>query len=156
MVQLAPTRDRPAYVAVFLALTSLLTAAGPVAGGQILKFAPAQFGEFLGQPFLSFQWLFILAALGGMLATVLVRRVTEQAEQPAINVWREMRVMRTFNPMLSAMSVGELLLTPRGLVALAQRSLRSVRQQLKALEDVGDEIVSGGRKVLRKTPRRKR
>jgi hypothetical protein len=91
-----------------------------------------------------------------MLATVLVRRVTEQAEQPAINVWREMRVMRTFNPMLSAMSVGELLLTPRGLVALAQRSLRSVRQQLKALEDVGDEIVSGGRKVLRKTPRRKR
>jgi MFS family permease len=156
MVRLAPAQERQAYVAVFLALTSLLTAAGPVVGGQILKFAPRQFGEFLGQPFLSFQWLFILAALGGMLATALVRRVHEPAEQPAINVWREMRGMRTFNPMLSAMSVGELLLTPRGLVALAQRSLRSVRLQVKALEDVGEEIVSGGREVLSKTPGRKK
>jgi hypothetical protein len=56
--------------------------------------------------------------------------------------------MRSFNPMLSVLSVGELLLTPRGLVALARRSIRTVRQQVKALEEVGEEIVSGGKQAL--------
>jgi len=46
------------------------------------------------------------------------------------------------------LSVGELLLTPRGLVALARRSIRTVRQQVKALEEVGEEIVSGGKQAL--------
>jgi len=34
MLQLAPADLRPAYVAVFIALTSLMTAAGPVLGGN--------------------------------------------------------------------------------------------------------------------------
>jgi hypothetical protein len=58
--------------------------------------------------------------------------------------------MRTFNPMLSLLSAGELLLTPRGLYALGQRSLRSVRQQVKALETVGEELVTGGKEALSK------
>jgi hypothetical protein len=61
-----------------------------------------------------------------------------------------MTTMRTFNPMLSVLAVGELLLTPRGLFALGRRSLRTVRQQVKALEDVGEELVHGGREVLGK------
>ena len=61
-----------------------------------------------------------------------------------------MKTMRSFNPMLSLLSVGELLLTPRGLVALARRSLRTVRQQVKALEEVGEEFVIGG-KLLAET-----
>jgi hypothetical protein len=93
-----------------------------------------------------------MAGFGCMLATSLIQRVREPAEEPVENVWREMRTMRTFNPMLSVLSVGELLLTPRGLVAIARRSLRSVRQQVKAIEDVGEEIVAGGREVLGRPP----
>jgi len=56
--------------------------------------------------------------------------------------------MKNFNPMLSVLAVGELLLTPRGLFALGRRSLRSVRQQVKAIEEVGGEILAGSREVL--------
>jgi len=65
-----------------------------------------------------------------------------------VTVWREMKSMKTFNPMLSVLAVGELLLTPRGLFALGKRSLRTVRQQVKALEEVGEELVTGGREAL--------
>jgi hypothetical protein len=72
-----------------------------------------------------------------------------------IQVWSEMKRMRGFNPMLSVLSVGELLLTPRGLVALGRQSWRTVRRQVKAIEEVGEEIVSGGRDVLKKPGRPK-
>ena len=81
----------------------------------------------------------------------LLRLGHEPAEQPVEDVWREMKTMRSFNPMLSVLSVGELLLTPRGLLSLTRRSWRLVRRQVKALEDVGEEIVDGGRDVIRKT-----
>jgi MFS family permease len=141
MVRLAPANLRAAYVAVFLAATSLLTALGPVLGAQALRLLPLETGQLLGQPVLSFHWLFAGSAFGCVLATALVQRVHEPAEQPAVAVWREMRSMRTFNPMLSVLAVGELMLTPRGLFALGQRSLRTVRRQVKALEEVGEEIV---------------
>ncbi len=156
MVRLAPAARRPAYVAVFLALTSLLTAAGPILGGALLKALPAQLGQLMGQPILSYHALFVVAALGCLLVANLIERVREPAEQPVVNVWREMKTMRTFNPMLSMLSVGELLLTPRGMLALARKSLRSVRQQVKALEDVGEELVSGGKDILRPPPPPKR
>jgi len=148
MLRLAPAGLRPAYVALFLAATSLLTAFGPVLGGELLKRMPDQIGELFGKPIYSFHFLFVMAGFGCMLVTSLIQRVREPAEQPVENVWREMRMMRTFNPMLSVLSVGELLLTPRGLVAIAKRSLRSVKQQVKAIEDVGEEIVAGGREAL--------
>jgi MFS family permease len=155
MLRLAPAALRPAYVAVFLAATSFLTAFGPVLGGELLKHLPHEIGYLFGKPIFNFHFLFVMAAFGCMLVTSLIQRVREPAEQPVINVWREMRTMRTFNPMLSVLSVGELLLTPRGLVALGRRSLRSVRQQVKAIEDVGEEIVAGGREVLAKpSPKR--
>jgi MFS family permease len=155
MIRLAPATLRPAYVAVFLALTSLLTAAGPLLGGEMLQSIPLQIGNLFGQPILSFHLLFGAAALGCALITNLMQRVHEPAEQPIINVWREMKGMRSFNPMLSMLSVGQLLLTPRGLLALGRRSLRSVRYQVKAIEAVGEEIVSGGREVLKNFPEAK-
>jgi MFS family permease len=148
MVRLARPTLRAAYVAVFLALTSLLTAAGPILGGQALKYLPLEVGHLFGHPLLRFHLLFVLAAFGCVIATNLVQRVREPAEQPADSVWREMRSMRAFNPMLSIAAVGELMLTPRGLVALGRRSLRTMRRQVKALEAVGEEIVNGGREVL--------
>ncbi len=148
MVRLAPADLRPAYVAVFLAFTSLLTAAGPVLGGQILRALPEHPGQLFGYSITRFHVLFVLSGFGCVLVTNLAQRVREPAEQPAVAVWREMAAMRTFNPMLSVMAVGELLLTPRGLFALGRRSLRSVRQQVKAIGDVGQEIVHGGREML--------
>jgi MFS family permease len=148
MVRLAPANLRPAYVAVFLALSSFLTAAGPILGGQALKYLPEQVGELFGVPILKFHLLFGLSAVGCLLVTNLVQQVREPAEQPVVTVWREMRSMRTFNPMLSVLAVGELLLTPRGLFALGKRSLRTVRQQVRELEAVGEELVTGGRQAL--------
>jgi MFS family permease len=148
MVRLAPPKLRPAYVAVFLALSSFLTAVGPILGGQALKYLPETVGSLFGVPILNFHLLFGLSAAGCLLVTNIVQQVREPSEQPVVTVWREMRSMRTFNPMLSVLSVGELLLTPRGLFALGKRSLRTVRRQVKALEDVGGELVSGGREVL--------
>jgi len=152
MIRLAPSEFRAEYVAVFLAGTSLLAAIGPVLGGELLKGLPLQVGQLLDRPIFSFHVLFALSAFGCVLMTNLLPRVREATEQPAVNVWREMRQMRTFNPMLSVLSVGELLLTPRGLVAIARRSIRTVRQQVRALEDVGEEIVSGSKKVLGAAP----
>jgi MFS-type transporter involved in bile tolerance (Atg22 family) len=156
MLRLAPASLRPAYVAVFLAATSLLTAFGPVLGGELLRLMPDQIGELFGKPVYGFHFLFVIAGFGCMLVTSLIQRVREPAEQPVENVWREMRTMRTFNPMLSVLSVGELLLTPRGLVAIARRSLRSVRQQVKVIEHVGEEIVAGGKEVLGRPPPKRR
>jgi MFS family permease len=152
MLRLAPAARRAPYVAVFLAVTSLFTAAGPVIGGELLKALPADLGFLFHRTISSYHLLFVCAAFGCVLATNLIQRVREPAEQPMLNVLREMRTMRSFNPMLSMLSVGELLLTPRGLVALTRRSLRSVRQQVKALEGVGGEIASGGLELLRKPP----
>src|SRR5436190_1506076 len=150
MVRLAPAQLRPAYVALFMGLSSLLTAFGPVMGGQALKYLPGEVGHLFGHPIFSFHVLFVLSGFGCVLVTNLVQRVRETAEQPVLEVWREMRTMRTFNPMLSVLAAGELMLTPRGLFALGQQSLRTVRQQVKALEEVGEELVHGGREVLGK------
>jgi MFS family permease len=156
MIRLASPTHRPAYVAAFLAITSLLTASGPVLGGKILRLLPLELGSLFGHPILSFHVLFISAAFASILVTYLIQNVNEAPDQPAVNVWREMKTMRAFNPMISVLSVGELLLTPRGLVAIAQRSLRTVRQQVKALEHVGEELASGSREFLGKpNPRKK-
>ena len=149
MVRLAPGERRPAYVAVFIAFTSALTALGPLTGGFLLRHIPGQVGVIFGLPILSFHLLFAAAAVGNILSIYFLRRVREPAEGAVEDVWREMRSMRTFNPMLSVLSAGELLLTPRGLFALGRRSLRSVRQQVKALESVGEEIVSGSKEVIK-------
>jgi hypothetical protein len=153
MVRLAPSGLRPAFVAVFLAITSLLTAAGPILGGALLKALPLRLGTLFGQPVLSYHLLFVAAAFGCVIATHLIQRVREPAEQPVVEVWRAMKTMRAFNPMMSVLSVGEILLTPRGLVALAQRSLRSVRQQVKVIGDVGEELATGGKEWLEKRQR---
>lgn len=148
MLRLAPAQQRAAYVAVFMAVTSSLTAIGPILGGQAVRYLPGEIGHLFGLPLYSFHLLFGISALGCLLVTNLIQQVREPAEQPAESVWREMKTMRTFNPMMSVLAVGELLLTPRGLFALGQRSLQTVRRQVKALEDVGEELVSGGREAL--------
>ena len=150
MLKLAPPGKRAAAVAVFLAVTSLLTALGPLLGGQLLSRLPMELGRWFNEPITKFHLLFALSAIGCLLAAGLVARVREPSEQPAENVWRAMRGMRAFNPMLSLQSAGELMLTPRGLIALARRSLRSARQQARAISEVGEHIVEGSRDAVRR------
>jgi len=135
---------------VFLAVTSLLTAAGPALGGQLLSQLSPDLVQWDAQPWTRFHLLFALSAIGCVAATLLAMRIREPAERPAESVWRAMRAMRAFNPMLSIQSVGELMLTPRGLVALARRSIHSARQQVRALGDVGEQIVEGSATAVRK------
>lgn len=148
MVRLAPAALRPAYVAIFISMTSFLTAMGPLLGGQVLRLLPAQIAAPGGIPISSYHVVFALSAVACVLVTAAIRRVREPAEASAESVWREMSTMRTFNPMLSLLAVGELLLTPRGLFALGKRSLRTVRQQVRAIEGVGEEFIDGGKQAL--------
>ena len=92
-----------------------------------------------------YHFLFVPLTLG---LSILIAIMESVYVMTGRTVWREMTRMRAFNPMISMLSVGELLLTPRGLVSLAQRSLRTVKQQVKAIEDVGAEIAVGGRELL--------
>src|SRR5207302_901957 len=82
MLRLAPAARRPAYVAAFLAITSLLTAGGPILGGALLRWLPSQLGVLFGHSVLNFHLLFVCAALGCILATHLIQGVRERAEQP--------------------------------------------------------------------------
>ncbi len=149
MVKLVPAERRAAYVSTFFALTSLLTALGPALGGWLLGRLPDHLGEFLGQPIRDFHVVFALSLLGCLLVTNLLHRVREPAEQPVGEVWRTMRTMRSFNPMLALATMGALLITPSGLLGLARRSVRTVKRQVKVLSDVGEELVEGGHEVLK-------
>ncbi|HTH45880.1 MAG TPA: MFS transporter [Candidatus Limnocylindria bacterium] len=149
MVKLVPAARRAAYVSTFFALTSLLTALGPALGGWLLGRLPDHLGVFLGQPIRDYHVVFGLSLLGCLFITNVLHRVREPAEQPVGAVWRTMRTMRSFNPMLALATMGELLITPNGLIGLARRSVRTVKRQVKVLSDVGEELVEGGQDVLK-------
>src|SRR5258706_6176815 len=97
---------------------------------------PPQIGILFGHTITSFHLLFCVAAIGCVLMTNLMQRVHEPAERPVVDVWREMRNMRRFNPMLSVLSVGELLLTPPGLLTIARPTIPTVRQHASAIAEV--------------------
>ncbi len=151
MVKLVPPERRSAYVSAFFAATSLLTAGGPVLGGWLLEHLPKHMGDFMGQPIRNYHVVFVISMLGCLLITNLLHRVRETAAQSIEAVWQTMRTMRTFNPMLAVATVGELLLTPRGLLGLANRSIRTARRQVKVIADVGEDLVEGGQEILNRS-----
>ncbi|MBX3734391.1 MAG: MFS transporter [Verrucomicrobiae bacterium] len=148
MLKLAPANKSP-YVAVFLALTSLMTAFGPLLGGALLRLLPDVLGEFLGQPIRDYHVLIALSMVGCLLSTHLLGWVNEAEAHAPEDVWRTMRRMRPFNPMLTLGSAAQLVLTPGGLMGLTRTSWRELRRHARRMTDVGGEIVSGGAQVLR-------
>jgi len=148
MLKLAPANKAP-YVAVFLALTSLLTAAGPLLGGLILRIFPDELGIFLGQTIRDYHLLIAGSMVGCLLSVHLLDFVREEEAHKPEAVWRTMRRMRPFNPMLTLTSAAQMVLTPGGLIGLTRHSLRQIRRQARLLGDVGGEIVEGGREVLK-------
>lgn len=148
MLKLAPANRTP-YVAVFLALTSALTAIGPVLGGFLLHVIPDQLGSFLGQPIRDYHLLFGFSMLGCLLSVHLLSAVREEEAHPPETVWRTMQSMRAFNPLLIAQSAAGMIFSPGGLVGLGRLSVRTLRRQVRQIGDVGEDLVDQSSRVLR-------
>jgi MFS family permease len=148
MVTLAPPGKRAPHITVFLAVTSLLTAFGPVLGSLLLTAIPKRLGTLFGQPLQNYHLLFAVSFIGCLLSTRLLKRVREESAQPTELVWRMMRSMRAFNPLLGIATMAEFVLTPRGIVSLTRQSQRSLRRQARVMSEIGGEIVEEGRKVV--------
>lgn len=159
MLKMVPTESKAHYISVFLAVTSLLTAAGPLVGGRLLLWLPQQLGTLAGQPLLRFHLLFAGSFILALIVLHVIHLMAEPAERPVGELVRVMRNMREFNPMLGFISLAQFMFTPRGLSRFARASLRSVQQSTK----VGEELVGVGWRRLRqpfapgdKTPPAKR
>jgi len=148
MLKLAPATKAP-YVAVFVALTSGLTACAPVLGGLLLRLLPDDLGTFLGQRIRDYHVLFTGSMIAALLSTHLLEFVREEAALPADVVWRSMRRMRAFNPLLTATTAAQMMFTPRGMLSLASRSVRQFRRHARVIGAVGGELVEGSAKVVR-------
>lgn len=147
MLKLTPANRAP-YVAVFLAVTSALTALGPLLGGFFLRLVPDLLGSVLGQELRDYHLLFACSMLGCLLAVHLLDFVREAEAHPPETVWRTMRTMRAFNPVLIAQAATQMIFTPVGLVALARQSVRTLRRQARQISEVGDDLVEDTSNVL--------
>ncbi len=150
MLKLAPPRKTP-FVAIFMALTSLLTALGPVLGGAILRWTPTYLGAIGGKVFLNYHALFVGSFAGCLLMIFLLRRVHEVESGNTHAVWHSMRNMRAFNPLLTMTTAAQLIFTPRGLMGITQSSIRELKRQARSIGNVGEEIVQGSRQALAKS-----
>lgn len=150
MLRLTPPGMGSLYVAVFLAVTSALTALGPLLGGMLLALMPTDVGSLLGQPLYKFHILFLVSFGGCLAALQILSAAHEPASHEAQKVWRSMWRMRSFNPLLAVTNAAGFLLTPRGIVSVGQSSFRKFRRQVKRVIDVGEELVEGGQKFVRR------
>ena len=149
MLKLIPAGMGSLYIAVFLAVTSALTALGPVFGGALLALTPSQIGTFLDRPIMDYHILFVISFIGCLLSLPLLTSTQEPAAQEIQNVWRSMWRMRSFNPLLAINNAAAFLFTPRGILSFGKYSLRSLHRELKKVANVGAELASGGQSLLR-------
>lgn len=149
MVKMIPARSKAPYISVFLAITSLLTALGPLIGAQLLNRLPHSIGEFLGQPILEFHVVFVGSLLLCLLTTHFLQSMREPQERPLAELVRVMRTMREFNPVLGVAAVAELVFTPRRVTRFAAKSLRNLRKQTADIAEVGEELATAGLNALR-------
>lgn len=149
MVKMVPARSKAPYISVFLAITSLLTAMGPLIGGRFLALTPRDLGTFVGQPLLEYHVLFVGSLALCLLATHLLQQMREPAERPLRELVRVMRSMREFNPVLGVSAVAELVFTPSRLTRFAAESLRNLKRQTSDLADVGEELADASLRALR-------
>lgn len=155
MLKLIAAERRASHIAVFLALTSMLMALGPLAGGALLAALPVQAGQVFGQPVLNYHLVFAISMTGCLVLPALLQSVREDAEAAPMQVWRAMRAMRAFNPLAGMATTAEFLFTPRGLTGLARQSWRSLRRHVRAVGEVGEDLVEVGREKV-KAPAQRR
>ncbi len=150
MVKLIPARTTAPYISVFLAGISIMTAAGPLVGGQLLMQLPHDIGILLGEPVLRFHVVFIGSMGLCLLATHILQQMQEPAERPLSELVRVMRKMRELNPVLGLAAIAESVFTPRRLTLFAERSLRRLKRQTGDLAEVGEELADAGLGALRR------
>jgi MFS family permease len=149
MVKMVPSRSKAPFISVFLAVTSLLTALGPIIGGRILMLLPHELGSFLGQPILRFHVVFLASLVLCLLTIHVLQLMKEPAERPLSELVRVMRTMREFNPAVGLVSIAHVMFTPRRLSRFAEESLRTLRRQTADLTEVGEELVDYSWRTLK-------
>jgi MFS family permease len=154
MIKMVPAENRAHYLSVYFSFTNLLVALGPVTGGLVLRHLPENLGMAFGQPFTRYHAVICGSIALCLLTLLILRSVREPAAKSMRDLVNVMWHMREFNPTLAATTLAEYMFTPRGLGKLARSSLRTLRRHSGVLGDVGEELVEGGRRVL-KTPRGK-
>jgi MFS family permease len=152
MLKLIPTGMGSLYIAVFLAVTSALTAIGPLLGGTVLALLPSRLGSIMGQPFLNYHLVFIFSFMGCLLSLPLLTSSQEPSSAEVQRVWRSMWRMRSFNPLLAINNAAGFLFTPRGILSFSKYSVRSLRREVRKVVEVGAELVGGGQALLRERP----
>ncbi len=151
MIKLVPSGSQAHYISVFLAFTSLLTAAGPLVGGVLLRVLPERIGSLLGQEIQGYHVVFCLSLIGCLFATHLLQLVKESDERPMRELFKQMRGMREFNPLLGLASVAGLVVAPRALTRFANEKIRLLKRQTGDLYEVGEELAEGSVDLLKKT-----
>jgi MFS family permease len=149
MIKMVPAENRAHYLSVYFSFTNLLVALGPVLGGVVLRQLPENLGTLFGQPFTRYHIVICGSIALCLLTLFILRAVREPAAKSMRDLVNVMWHMREFNPMLAATTVAEYVFTPRGLSKLARNSLRTLRRHGGVLGDVGEELVEGGRRVLK-------
>ena len=105
-----------------------------------------------GQPIMRYHVVIVGSIAMSLLTLFILRSVREPAAQSMRDLVNVMWHMREFNPMIAATTVAEYFFTPRGLGKLARSSIRTLRRHSGVIGDVGEELMEGGRRVL-KSPR---
>lgn len=149
MIKMVPAENRAHYLSVFFSFTNLLVALGPVTGGMVLRMLPEQIGVLWGQPITRYHVVIAGSIALSLLTLLILRSVREPAARSMRDLVNVMWHMREFNPMLAATTMAQYFFTPRGLTQLARSSLRTLRRHTGVIGDVGEELVDGGRRVLK-------
>lgn len=149
MIKMVPPKNTAHYISVYMSFTNMLIALGPLLGGLILNSLPPQAGNLFGQPLTRFHVLIVGSLALCLLTLHLLQTVREPAERSVKELVLVMRRMREFNPMLGAATLAEYMFTPRGLVRLANVSLRTLRRQTNVVSDVGEELVEEGWRAIK-------
>jgi MFS family permease len=149
MIKMVPAENRAHYLSVYFSFTNLLVALGPLTGGLVLRALPEQLGMLWGQPITRYHVVIVGSIAMSLLTLLILGAVREPAAQSMRDLVKVMRHMREFNPMIAATTVAEYFFTPRGLGKLARSSIRTLRRHSGVINDVGEELVEGSRRVLK-------
>ena len=149
MIKMVPAENRAHYLSVYFSFTNLLVALGPLTGGLVLRALPERLGTLFGQPFTRYHLVIVASIACALLTLLILRAVREPAAKSMRDLVNVMWHMREFNPMLAATTVAQYAFTPRGLGRIARGSLRTWKRHTGVIGDVGEELVEGGRRVLK-------
>jgi len=150
MINLVSAQKKAAYISVFFAFTNLITAMGPILGGKILTILPEQVGTLMGEPLSNYHVLLVSSLVLCLLSVHVLQTLREPAERPLRELVRVMRGMHEFNPVLGFSTLAEYMFTPRGIQRLIQQSVRTLRRQTNVMTDVGEDLVEGGLRAVKR------